>query len=287
MTRLLTLLASVCLLSACGGADPNPSMTEGVALSADGVPIRYQMRGTGDPTLILLHGWTNDLSIWGEHPVTLARAHRVVTLDLAGHGESGDARTDWTIEAFSEDVRAVIDRLELDEVVLVGFSMGGTVALETGRRMPDRVLGIVLVDTHHDPEGDGPDPVQTEARFRASCCDTAFVRAFAFTPDAPDSLIRHVARTLPAEPSDHWFPMIHSASDWRRAEYQATLQALRVPLAAINTTRLPTNIEAWRRYAPSFTVDTLDGVGHAGILLQRVEDFDARLLAIVSRFRGS
>jgi hypothetical protein len=55
-------------------------------------------------------------------------------------------------------------------------------------------------------------------------------------------------------------------------------------VAAINTTREPTNVEAIRRYAPSFTLDTLGGVGHAGILLQRVEDFDSRLLAIVERF---
>ena len=56
------------------------------------------------------------------------------------------------------------------------------------------------------------------------------------------------------------------------------------PLAALNTTVQPTNVEAMQRYVPSFTVDTIDGVGHGGILLRRVEDFDARLLAIVERF---
>ena len=49
----------------------------------------------------------------------------------------------------------------------------------------------------------------------------------------------------------------------------------------------PTNVEAMHRYVPSFTVDTIAGVGHAGILLQRVEDFDARLLAIVERFAST
>ncbi|MGB5304259.1 MAG: ester cyclase, partial [Gemmatimonadota bacterium] len=59
---------------------------DGEALSADGVPIRYEVHGTGDPALVLVHGWTNSRAIWGVHPRTLANTHRVVALDLAGHG---------------------------------------------------------------------------------------------------------------------------------------------------------------------------------------------------------
>ena len=57
--------------------------TEGEAFSADGVVIRYETHGAGDPALVLVHGWTNSRAIWGIHPQTLARAHRVVALDLA------------------------------------------------------------------------------------------------------------------------------------------------------------------------------------------------------------
>jgi pimeloyl-ACP methyl ester carboxylesterase len=279
-----TLFAT--LLTGCTNPTPQASDVEGEARSADGVPIRYEARGRGDPAIVLVHGWTNSRAIWGQHPHTLSRTHRVVVLDLAGHGVSGAERQAWTMDAFGEDVVAVVDQLELERVVLVGFSMGGAVALEAAERMPDRTIGVVLVDTFHDPD-QVPPPEAVEqmlGQFRSGWGDTAFFRAFGFTPDAPDSLVLYVAATSPAQPREHWFPIARSLFDWARTEFIPTLQGLTMPVAAINATQQPTNVEAIRRYAPGFTLDTLGGVGHAGMLLQRVEDFDARLLALVERF---
>ena len=286
MTRFTQPLAFLFLLAACSAQRPEPVDAVGEARAEDGVPIRYDVRGAGEPALVLVHGWTNDRRIWGEHPRTLARTNRVVALDLAGHGVSGSDRATWTMEAFGGDVAAVVEQLGLERVVLVGFSMGGAVVLEAAEQMPERTVGVVLVDAFHDP-GHVPPPEAVEqliSQFRASWGDTAFLRAFAFTPDAPDSLIQYVKSTSPAEPREHWFPTLRALIDWSRTDFAPTLQGISAPVAAINTTREPTNVEAIRRYAPSFTLDTLDGVGHAGILLQRVEDFDSRLLAIVERF---
>lgn len=283
--RLVWLL---CLLVGCATGEPDRPVTTGDVLSADGVSIRYEARGRGDPAIVLVHGWTNSRRIWGDHPKTLSRSNRVVVLDLAGHGESGAGRTEWTMDAFGEDVVAVVERLGLEDVVLVGFSMGGAVVLEAAERLPERVLGVVFVDTFHDPDKTLA-PSQVEglgARFRAAWGDTTFVRAFAFTPEAPDSLIAYVAGMMPDRPRDHWFPALRAHAEWVRSELRPTLRRIDAPVAAINTTREPTNVAAIRRYAPSFTVDTLGGVGHAGILLRRVDEFDRKLLALVDRFQG-
>ncbi len=283
-----TLLLLSCV-AGCGPGAPGPTVTSGEARSADGVAIRYEVRGTGDPSLVLVHGWTNSRDVWGEHPKTLSRTHRVVALELAGHGESGADREEWTIDAFGEDVVAVVEQLALERVVLVGFSMGGGVVLEAAERLGNRVLGVVFVDTFKDPDYrlSDAEAEQMLAAFRANWGDTSFVRAFAFTPDAPDSLIEYVAARMPAQPREHWFTVFRSFRAWLASEFEPTLQRIEVPIAAINTTLTPTNVEAMQRYAPSFSVDTIDGVGHAGILLQRVEDFDARLLAIVERFASA
>lgn len=278
------------LLGLFAGGDAHAQRTgetKGEARSADGIAIRYEVRGTGEPTLVLVHGWTNSRAIWGVHPRTLARTHRTVALDLAGHGESGADRASWTMDAFGEDVAAVVTHLGLERVVLVGFSMGGAVVLEAAERLPGRVVGIVLVDAIHDPDVKPPPEMaaQMEAQMRAKWGDTTFLRAFAFTPDAPDSLVQAVADMAPSRPREHWFPILREAFRWSSTDARQTFERIKVPVAAINTTRMPTNVEAFRRYAPSFTVDTLSGVGHAGILLQRVDDFDDRLLAIVERFQ--
>ena len=282
--RLMALLLLSGLVG-CDAGETGTAVMHGEARSADGVIISYEARARGDPALVLVHGWMNTREIWGEHQTTLARAHRVVTLDLAGHGASGVDRRDWTIDAFGEDVVAVVEHLALESVVLVGFSMGGGVVLEAAERLGDRVLGVVFVDTFKDPEKALSDAEveQMETAFRANWGDTAFVRAFAFTPDAPDSLISYVTEMMPEEPREHWFTVLRSMKDWMASELLPTLERIDVPVAAINTAMPPTNVEAMRRYAPSFTVDTIAGVGHGGILLQRVADFDARLLAIVER----
>ena len=295
MIRQIATLSLLSCVVGCGAdapetnvAEDEPTFTEGVATSADGVAIHYDARGTGDPALVLVHGWTNPRAIWGEHPATLSRTNRVVALDLAGHGVSGADRRDWTVDAFGEDVVAVVDQLELEQVVLVGFSMGAGVVLEAAERLGDRVLGVVLVDNLKDPEWQ-PNPAETdydqfEAAVRAVWGDTAVVRSFAFTPDAPDSLILLVAEMMPEQPHDHWFTVSRVYDEWMASELKPTLQRVEAPIAAINTPMPPTSVEAWRRYVPSFTVDTIAGVGHAGLLLQRVEDFDAILLGIVERF---
>jgi pimeloyl-ACP methyl ester carboxylesterase len=126
---------------------------ERVVASSDGVPIGYEVHGSGTPALVFVHGWSCDRSYWRGQVDAFAARHRVVTVDLAGHGASGAGRSAWTMPAFGEDVVAVVaelglDDLVLDDLVLVGHSMGGDVIVETALRLPGQVLGLVWVDTY-------------------------------------------------------------------------------------------------------------------------------------------
>ena len=226
------------------------------------------------------------MAIWGEHPQTLSAHHRVVNLEVAGHGQSGTNREDWTMGAFGDDVVAVVGELGADEVVLVGFSMGGAVVIEAARRVGDRALGVVLVDVFHDPDVmmSASEAEEFQAAIRANWGSPDFVRAFAFMPDAPDSLIDYVVKQGPEEPYDHLFAALDAFQAWGESEFESAVRAMDRPLGAINAAQPSTNVEALQALAPSFTVDIVDGVGHAGILLRHVEDFDALLLGLVDRF---
>ena len=280
---LVVLLPLWC---ACAGNSAPAGLVDGTTPSADGVPIHYQVRGEGEPTLVLVHGWMNDVGIWGQHPEALSATYRVVSVDLAGHGGSGIDRAEWTMEAFGDDVVAVVDALDLDDVVLVGFSLGGIVVLEAAERMPERTLGVVFVDIFNDEDRaiDDTFPRQIEEAFRANWGDTAFIRAFAFSPDAPAELVQGVTASLPESPPEHFFRMLPDMSRWIQEEFEPTLRGIDAPVAAINSTRVPTDVEAMRELSPGFVLDTLEGLGHAGVLLRRTEAFDARLRAIVDRF---
>jgi alpha/beta hydrolase family protein len=153
---LSAIFVAVVLLSACEREAAIESIT-GTATSIDGVTIKYEVAGQGEPALVFVHCWSCNRRFWDDQVAYFAPRYRVVRLDLAGHGGSGRGRGDYTIETFGADAAAVIEQLALKRVILIGHSMGGPVAVEVEKRLGDRVIGVVGVDTFYTgfkaPEG--------------------------------------------------------------------------------------------------------------------------------------
>lgn len=235
--------------------------------SADGVPIHYEVRGDGEPTLVFVHGWAMDRTIWEKQVAELSRWERVVTLDLAGHGKSGKDRADWSIAAFGADVKAVIGDLGADQVILVGHSMGGPVVLEAGRRMAEALVGIVLVDTLLDVTQKVP-PEEVEkfaGQLRADYKSTAtsMSEAYLFAPKTPPAVRKRVLDAALALPADASIAMLRSA--WSYDPLPA-LAEIKAPIRAVNADKFPTNVEANRKVMPSFEVALVKGSGHYPML---------------------
>ena len=110
------------------------------------VSISYTMAGNGDTCIVFVHGWGISKEYWKEQIEELSSDYTVVALDLGGHGQSGHNRENWTIEEFAKDVRAVIDGLHLNNVILVGHSMGGEIILQTALSFPAKVIGFIGID---------------------------------------------------------------------------------------------------------------------------------------------
>lgn len=90
-----------------------------LCLSADSTHIVYDVYGERMPTLVFVHGWSCDRSYWMGQLESFSR-FRVVAIDLAGHGESGLGHGAWTMKAFGQDVAAVVKKLDLQRVILIG-----------------------------------------------------------------------------------------------------------------------------------------------------------------------
>ncbi|HHI94317.1 MAG TPA: alpha/beta hydrolase [Gammaproteobacteria bacterium] len=153
--KLLTIgLAAFMFIGLAGCATttsaPDEEITATVA-SADGSPIVYGVRGQGEPVIVFVHCWTCDHTFWDKQINYFSKHHRVVWLDLAGHGESGSRRQHYTMQAFGQDVAAVVNKVGAQKVILVGHSMGGPVVVEAAELLGDRVAGIVGVDTFYTP----------------------------------------------------------------------------------------------------------------------------------------
>src|SRR5579862_3172164 len=111
----------------------------------DGLRIAYESTGAGEPPVVLIHGAFEDRSYYALQQAHLAGRHRVVSLDLRGHGES-DVPDAVAIEDFANDVIAVADDAGIENAVLCGHSMGGAVALIVAAARPELVRAIVMLD---------------------------------------------------------------------------------------------------------------------------------------------
>jgi len=107
--------------------------------------IVFDSAGEGDPHMLFLHGWCGDRSLFTPQFDHFSTWHRVVSVDLPGHGESR-APTTYTIEALAADVAALGRQLSLGRGVLVSHSMGAMVALALSRQAPELVSAVIMVD---------------------------------------------------------------------------------------------------------------------------------------------
>lgn len=112
----------------------------------DGIEIAWARTEGAGPMIVFLPGFRSDMT--GDKATSLAafaaeRGHGMLRFDYSGHGSSGGTFTDGTIGIWAQDVLTVIDRLTEGELILVGSSMGGWLALLAARARPDRIAALV------------------------------------------------------------------------------------------------------------------------------------------------
>ncbi|OXM60998.1 alpha/beta fold hydrolase [Amycolatopsis vastitatis] len=112
--------------------------------------IRYTVSGPADgPTVALIHGWACNRNDYDGVTSYLPDTIRAIAIDLAEHGESRSTRDVWTIAEFARDVAAVLDAESVHKCMVVGHSLGGAVAVEVGRLLPDIVEHVITLDALH------------------------------------------------------------------------------------------------------------------------------------------
>ena len=113
----------------------------------NGIQVHYQTKGTG-PQVVLIHGITSCLAQWFTTIMPdLARDHCVTAYDLRGHGLTDLTPNGYESGKMAEDLKALLDHLGIQKCFLVGHSYGGAIALHFALLHPERVQGIVVLDT--------------------------------------------------------------------------------------------------------------------------------------------
>jgi pimeloyl-ACP methyl ester carboxylesterase len=126
----------------------------------NGLDLYYEEHGTGEP-LVLLHGGFHAGEMFGAILPQLSDGRRVIAVDLQGHGHTADTDRPLRPELMADDIAALIEHLGLERADVMGYSLGGAVALRTAIQHSERVRRIVIVSVPYSREGNFPEVVAT------------------------------------------------------------------------------------------------------------------------------
>lgn len=204
-------------------------------IAIDGHTFRYRERGDG-PTALFVHGFPLDSTMWLEQLAALSGVRRCVAPDLRGFGRSTPTTRDvLAMEDHADDLIAMLDALDVDRVDLVGFSMGGYVALSMAERYPGRLRTLALVSTKSTEDSDDAKAGRNAAAIavamhgRSQLADTMID---VLVDESASIWIRARIRTMiEAMPAESIVAALRGMK--RRPDRTAVLSSLSIPVAVI------------------------------------------------------
>jgi pimeloyl-ACP methyl ester carboxylesterase len=217
-----------------------------------------------------------------------ADRHRVLAVDLGGHGESGAGRQDWSLPVLGADIKAVADAERLDRVVLFGNSLGGPAVIEAARLLGRRAIGVVGVDTFQDLgvvyEGDLARRRDEFMAKRLEAFRTDYpaamhsMIAMLFHKDADPALVRQVEARMLKTPQAVAVAVLEGVARYEQAGAARTLQ---IPIRTINGDLYPTDVAQIRGVVRDFDAIIMPHTGHYP-MLEKPEEFNRHVASVVA-----
>ncbi len=135
-------------------------------LEHKGIQVFYTDQGYGKP-IVLLHGFLESSNMWTPLIPDLLKTHRVITIDLLGHGLTGCLGYVHSMELMAETVNAVLNHLNIEKKTIIGHSMGGYVALAMAEKNPNSMQGLCLMNSTFLPDSEERKMLRTRANLMA------------------------------------------------------------------------------------------------------------------------
>lgn len=238
--KIAALIFTVLLSTAVSAQTPKP--TTGYA-PVNGLKMYYEIHGSGSgEPLVLLHGSfmaiPNNWTGWiGEFSTT----RKVIAVEMQGHGRTADINRDFSYENLADDIAAMLDYLKIKQADLLGYSMGGGVAMQVAIRHPEKVRKVVSISAffRHDglvKEALDAFPQLTADTFKGSPIETEY-KKLSPTPNEFSTFVKRVRDGIMMKPYDFGadklkatkapFLFIHGDADGVRLDHIAEMFRLK------------------------------------------------------------
>ncbi|HEV8574674.1 MAG TPA: alpha/beta hydrolase [Dehalococcoidia bacterium] len=245
----------------------------------DGVKLSYLDTGSGEPALLFIHGWCCDQSTWRDQIKAFAPKHRIIAVDLRGHGESDKPDQDYDIAGFADDMAWLIRNIGLDRPVIIAHSMGGVTTLNLLRKHPDMARAAVFVDAGIMPLPEAMRPLIAQTieglkspAYREVAANV--VKQVLFREESPPELRDEVAAGMAEAPQR----LMHTALVSTLSEENYPPGPVPIPSLFVKAATLQVTEEQIKERYPGMEVVSMD-TGHFNHM-EKAEEFNA----ILSRF---
>jgi pimeloyl-ACP methyl ester carboxylesterase len=273
-------------MAGCGETGSQKEITP--LVRRNGTDISYTVCGTGDTTLLFIHGWCINKEYWQQQVAHFCPRYKVVAIDLPGFGQSGKKRTNWSFTEYTDDVKAVIDQLGLKNVWALGHSMSGDILLQLSNKYPESVIGIVGVDNLHEPGA----PTSTQQEKETAAFFTALSSGFdstvsrymvsgLFQPSTDSSVVRRVMNDVYTSDSSIAIAVLRDLTIVAQQE-QTLMQGLSHPLFLINSDVAPVKLDSLNKYCrKGARVFYVHGTGHYP-MIEKAGEFNKALEKVLA-----
>jgi len=232
----------------------------------DGTRLFFRLAGAGEPTLILLHGWCSNLGHWQPTARRLRRTHRVLSVDMRGHGRSDAPADGYGAAQLADDIAALARSSRIRGAVIAGHSMGGLLALELARRHPALTRALVLVDSAYDQYAT-PEALEETRLWKTvvgSPGTEGVARLYrAFFPPGTSPAVRALGRSVVADAART--PRHAALAAWRTtltADIPAIARDVRHPVLFVNASHNNRTAAGLRAVLPQAEFAQVAGSGH-------------------------
>lgn len=270
-------------LCSCGNPNATPKVESSNIEKRAEPELHYTLVGNGGVALVFVHGWCINGEYWAQQVARFKPHYRVLTLDLAGHGKSPRTHDTITIANYADDVVRLLNKLQLDSIILIGHSMSGNINLRVYQQVADKVIGFIGVDNlqvvgHQPSEQEAKPFTELMGKLRQDYKGVVgkFAESYLFHP-ATDSAVKQrvIADFVNADPAVA-IPTLENLSKEYSYEREM-LPKLNVPLLLIATEKSIQDESSLKQYCPNgYKYWLIKNSGHYP-MIEQPEEFN-RLL---------
>ena len=251
------------------------------------VKINYLQQGTGDTTLLFLHGWCLNSSYWKNQITYFSNNYSVYALDLTGFGNSISNRENWTIEEYAKDVSAFIEALDLKNVIIIGHSMSGEIMLQTALNGNANIIGLVGVDNFKfiDVEFTPEQLEQFQVFFQLLQNDfktnaPIYADNMLFHPSTSSEIKERIKSDFASSNPEIGFSSFMNVMQFSQL-VPSKLEELPYKLQLINSNAMPTNKSGLEKHCKNgFEINNIGETGHYP-MLEKPTEFNQLLDSIL------